>query len=160
MERWLTIEDFPDYEVSDQGQIRNASGHILGQYDNGGGTIQVVMYRDRKPCARAVNRLVAVTFIGYETKEFVPMHIDGDKTNNCADNLVWKPRWFAQRMALQKNKSRPRDKRQIKINETGEVFENALECAKHIQGIEDYVISAAQAPTTTYKGLTFSFVYN
>lgn len=158
MERWAPIEDFPGYEISDQGRVRGLNGGILGIYDNGHGTRQVTLRRDGKNNIRAINRLVAIAHIGFEDRDYVPMHIDGDATNNCADNLVWKPRWFAQRQTRQRSKTVASDTRGIYIEETGESYPNALACAKALGGLEDMVLIAAQSRDTTYMGMNFRFL--
>lgn len=161
MERWAPIEDFPGYEVSDHGRVRNSSGRILGIYDNGGGTLQVTLRRDGRNNARAVNRLVAIAHISFEDYDHTPMHIDGDATNNHADNLVWKPRWFANRQTRQRNRTVAMDTRGIIIEGDGiradQHYENALECAREIGGLEEMVLIAAQSRNTSYMGMNFRF---
>ena len=161
MEHWLDIEDFNDYEVSDKGRIRNANtGRQLGIYDNGHGVLQVVMKRNRQAVCRSVHRLVASAFIHPAPDDSVPMHIDDDWTNNSADNLVWKPRWFAVKRTKQAMRSYPRDMRPIFMVKTGGIYSNALECAKMIGGLEDLVLLTAQNEYgATYLGSQFEF-YN
>lgn len=161
MEDWRTIEGFEQYEVSDEGRVRNASTlRILGQYDNGKGYQQVVMQKDGKNVARAVHRLVANAYLGEEDRNHIPMHIDDDLSNNRAENLVWKPRWFATERRKQKRAQRPADYRPIRIRQTGEIFENSLECAKAIDGSESMILLSAKTSNVTYKGLNFEFIRN
>ncbi len=159
MENWEPIEDFPGYEVSDQGNVRNASNlYCLGVYDNGGGYLQVVMRKEGRNAARAVHRLVANAFHGEEPRDYIPVHIDGDKTNNTIENLTWKPRWFSMKQNKQKRQEYPKDSRKIHMHKTNQIFDNALECAEAIGGLEEMVLIAAQSANTRYMGSDFSFI--
>lgn len=159
MEAWGKIEDFPPYEVSDEGRIRNAdTGKQLGIYDNGHGVLQVVLRRGGCNHARAVHRLVATTFFDPAPYDCVPMYRDGDHYNNRASNLVWKPRWFAVKWTKQGHAT-PTDFRRIRVVRTGVVYENSLECAKAIGGLEELVLLTAQSLwRTSYMGHHFEFL--
>jgi len=164
VEHWLPIEDFPSYEISSEGRVRNVdTDHILSIHPNGRGIYQVVMYRDGRPNARAVHKLVANAFVETESRNYrgddVPVHIDGDRSNNCADNLMWKPLWLAMQRTRQRNRVRPIDNRPVMVVDTGDIYENSLECARAIDGLEELVLNTAMAgPTTTYMGLRIEFV--
>lgn len=159
MEEWAPIEGFENYEVSDEGRIRNEnSGHILKQFPNGHDIIQVVMYRDGKNHARAVHKLVAHAFTEVGPEGTVPMHRDGDKRNCRADNLEWKDRWFVHKLTMQRKRTVPRDPRGILMLSTGVVYPNALVCANEINGLEELVLITAQNPhRATYMGSQFEF---
>ena len=85
---WKTITDFPLYEVSDAGEVRNVvTGKMLKGGLNSHGYPRVMLYPGRK--RMSVHRLVAVCFIeNPENKPFVD-HIDRDRTNNRITNLRW-----------------------------------------------------------------------
>lgn len=160
MEHWRTIEDFPSYEVSDRGGIRRGdSGRVLGTYDNGHGIRQVVIRRDNRSYARAVHRLVAEAFLDPAPEDCVPMFRDGDWNNIHPDNLVWKTRSFAVQWTLQGKRTIPRDNRRVLHVKSGVLYNNSLECAKDLGGLEDLVILTAQSLwQTTYMGSRFEFV--
>lgn len=96
-ERWKQIENFEDYEVSNLGRIRSSKfGWILALNENQSGLIQVGLMRDGEQKHRSVPLLVAKAFIPQPSGPFdTPINLDGDRHNNCVDNLVWRPRWFA-----------------------------------------------------------------
>lgn len=160
MEQWVQIEDFPGYEVSNLGKVRNEhTGYELGLYDNGRGFKQVVMQRDKRNNARAVHKLVANAFLDPAPEGCVPMHVDRDRDNNTVDNLEWKPLWFVVKHTAQSRQTEPTDHRQILQVKTGVVFENALECARAIGGLENLVILTAQSKFgATYKGSAYQFL--
>lgn len=163
MEEWTAIEDFPDYEVSNRGRIRNASsGRVLGTYDNGHGVTQVVMRRGGRAHARAVHRLVASAFLHPAPHEdAVPMFINGDWSDIRPENLIWKPRWFAMKHTCQSKRTAPRDTRPVRMIKTMKEYNNSLECAKDIGGLEELVILTAQnRHGATYMGSAFEFIYD
>ena len=96
-ERWTPIEHFLDYEVSDQGRIRSRlTDRILSLNPNQFGVIQVGMMRDSEQRHRSVPLLVAKAFLPEPGGAFdTPINLDGDRTNNAVENLLWRPRWFA-----------------------------------------------------------------
>ena len=98
MEEWREIRDFPGYSVSDQGHIRNdETGRILALLRNQQGLYYVGLSKNLVQHKRSVPLLVAEAFLPeppYETFD-TPINLDGDRHNNSANNLEWRPRWFA-----------------------------------------------------------------
>lgn len=87
MSVWKTITDYPNYEVSDAGEVRNVrTGRVLKPVLKDG-YHRVMVYPDKK-CIY-VHRLVAMHFI--ENPENKPMvdHIDRNRANNHVSNLRW-----------------------------------------------------------------------
>ena len=85
---WKAITDYPNYEVSDAGEVRNViTGKVLKGARSRDGYHKVVLCPGMKDMR--VNRLVALHFI--ENPENKPMvdHIDRDKLNNHVSNLRW-----------------------------------------------------------------------
>lgn len=89
-EEWRDIEDYPNYEVSNIGRVRNKNtGRILSQNDNGCGYLHVSLWKDGKGCSKYVHRLVGEAFIpNPENKETIN-HKDLQPYNNFVDNLEW-----------------------------------------------------------------------
>ena len=87
MSVWKTITDYPNYEVSDAGEVRNViTGKVRKAGLNGRGYPQVKLPGGK---TMTIHRLVASHYI--ENSENKPMvdHIDRDKTNNHVSNLRW-----------------------------------------------------------------------
>ena len=98
MERWRTLAEFPNYEVSDLGKVRRRTGgkgvragRVLRPQKHPGGYVCVKLYKgSRKAWARTVHALVAATWLPPKpTPAHEVDHVDDDKRNNAASNLEW-----------------------------------------------------------------------
>ena len=89
---WKTITEANNYEVSNQGDIRNKTTHkILKGRINKSGYYQVSIKINNinKFCNRYIHRLVAQYFIPNNENKREVNHKDGNKLNNNSDNLEW-----------------------------------------------------------------------
>lgn len=85
-EFWLPIKDFPNYEVSTEGRVRNVkTGKILSLKRNH----QVRLWTNRQCFYKYIARLVLETFLRPPNITDAIIHIDGDKANNCLSNIDW-----------------------------------------------------------------------
>lgn len=96
-EKWHELEEFPDYAVSNFGEISNIkTGMPRKTSINQQGIVKISMYQGRELITRSVAPLVAEAFCDGQSDLFnTPIHLDGDRENCRADNLMWRPRWFA-----------------------------------------------------------------
>ena len=108
MENWKDIENYKGiYQVSDKGQVRTIPGKTTVRMFNGrkivrhwkgrtlkqktdkGGYKRVTLWKSRASKQFLVHRLVCAAFhANYENLPDVN-HIDGNPSNNNADNLEW-----------------------------------------------------------------------
>jgi hypothetical protein len=92
MKEWKTINDFSNYEVSTEGEIRNISSkYILKGRKSKSGYYQVSIKNDITKTFKNqyIHRLVASAFTqNVEDKKEVN-HKDGNKLNNHVSNLEW-----------------------------------------------------------------------
>ena len=97
IEKWKTIKDFPDYMVSDQGNIksfkkwRGTKERILEPGKDSHGYLYVNLHKNGKQNHRSIHRLVLEAF---EPKKDMDKsecnHKDGNKERNIyPDNLEW-----------------------------------------------------------------------
>ena len=135
MEKWVPINDFPEYEVSDEGRIRNIkTGRIMKSSVNSRGYSQVCLRSNKQQYTKRVHRLVADAFHDKDRNDLDVNHIDGNKQNNKMSNLEFCSRKenieHAYRTGL---KEEPR-KTKVRIIETGEVYDSLVACSKAIGG--------------------------
>ena len=86
------IEGFPGYWVNSYGRVwSDKSKKWLVPRPNYKGYLIVCLYRDGKKINKSIHRLVAEAFVPNDdpAHKTTVDHIDGDKTNNRADNLQW-----------------------------------------------------------------------
>jgi len=78
------------YLVSREGKVFSlVTNKWLKARSAGKGYQAVMLYKDKKGKNFSVHRLVAQAFIEPVPGKTCINHIDGDKTNNCVENLEW-----------------------------------------------------------------------
>ena len=87
---WKICKNYPDYEVSTFGEIRNKENkNVLKiRYNNRGYSI-VDLYKDKKRHTVLVHREVAFAFLEKHKSANQINHKDGNKSNNIVSNLEW-----------------------------------------------------------------------
>lgn len=90
MERYILINGYENYAVSNYGNVKNIrTGKILKPINTPTGYLTVTLSKNNKKHTFRIHRLVAIYFIDNpENKEQVN-HIDGNKHNNAVCNLEW-----------------------------------------------------------------------
>jgi len=89
-EIWKIILDFPNYEISNLGNIRNINTkYILKPTKNNSGYLRVNLYRNKYIKTLYVHRIVAITFIENIEKKPTINHINKNPSDNRVTNLEW-----------------------------------------------------------------------
>lgn len=89
-EIWKVIEEYPNYEVSNFGRVRNLKSNKLLKFDlYEQGYYRVQLFKNNKKKNKRVHRLVALSFIQQIPNKPDVNHKDGNKLNNHVDNLEW-----------------------------------------------------------------------
>jgi hypothetical protein len=146
VDEWLPVEGFPGYSINAFGQVRrDDSGRILIPRFNQDGVPYVGMMRGWKQCTRSLPRLVARAFLNRPNDIFdTPVQIDGNRSNCRADNLMWRPRWYAvlyNRQFDEERYDRPIDAPiQTADEQINEVFPNSLAAACRFGLLEREVV--------------------
>jgi len=92
IEEWrrVVVPDIDyDYEVSNLGNVRNASTKKLMTQSIRAGYKSVGLSKNNKEIKYRINQLIGLTFIPNPNNCPVVNHIDGDKFNNNVTNLEW-----------------------------------------------------------------------
>lgn len=94
LEEYKILREFPKYEVSNYGNIRNIHTKILKYvHKHSTGYVLVQFKKDRKTYTRKMHRMVAELFVknstGLPTADLVVKHKDNNKSNNYFKNLEW-----------------------------------------------------------------------
>lgn len=93
MEIWKTVDDTNNMiEISNMGRVRSwlrGTPYILKCQKDSKGYLRVRITINRQKMSHKIHRLVAKAFI--ENPNDLPQvnHKDGDKSNNCVENLEW-----------------------------------------------------------------------
>ena len=88
MELWVDIEDFPNYQVSNKGRVRNKrNGYILKPFADRYGYLRLSIGNTDNVY---IHKLVCQAFNGNPPNyNYQINHIDSNRQNNCASNLEW-----------------------------------------------------------------------
>ena len=94
-ETWKPISGYEGlYEVSNLGNVRslkraNTNGRVLKQGWRPNGYLIVSLSKNNRQKTKLTHRLVAEAFIPNPNRLSEVNHKDGNKENNCVDNLEW-----------------------------------------------------------------------
>lgn len=160
MEHWEIIGDFPDFEVSYEGNIRRVGAtKLCMQSSNDRGIIKVNLVRDFQFYTRSVARIVCRTFHGEPQEGEVVLYRDNDPSNVHGDNLFWSSRGNGWEMSHQRNRTDPMRNQPIERIRTGEIYDNSLDCANAVGGIEKTIVYCAGDPMNRfYRGSNYRWV--
>ena len=88
--KWKPLKDYPQYEISEEGFVRNNKNQLMQWHDNGKGYKYVRLRKKNKTKNCLVHRLVMFTFSEQTNYLYTDInHKDGNKSNNHVSNLEW-----------------------------------------------------------------------
>lgn len=161
-ENWTRIEEFPSYNVSDQGRVvRWTTGREVRQSFTKDGHVKIGLVLNGIQYQRSLGPLVAEAFVEGQTPTFdTPIHLDGNQANNRADNLVWRPRWFAWKYARQFYEIDISDVRRPVIEVNSEIIYSNMVDAAIVNGLlfKDVFLSIVEKLPTFPTWQTFDFL--
>lgn len=140
---WRPVQGFPGYSINPLGQVRrNANGNLLHARFNEYGVPYVGLMREWQQCIRSLPRLVALAFLDKPTEIFdTPIQLDGNPRNCSADNLMWRPRWYAVKYKRQFKERYPKQINEpVRSVHEGERFKNSFQAACRYGLLEEEVV--------------------
>ena len=89
MEEWKDVDGYCGlYQVSSNGRVKRGD-RILKNQTCTNRYLAVSLSKNGKVKQFRIHRLVALAFIGKENNKEQVNHKDGNRKNNCVDNLEW-----------------------------------------------------------------------
>lgn len=173
IERWKDIKGFSNYQVSSLGRIRKnrytdrdnnvRKPKIISQVLNKNGYYYVTLIdTEGKHHFKIVHRLVAAAFCGRPKEKAKVRHIDGNMTNNNADNLRWNAPVEIDEEKVKKQSSGWR-KSVVQIDaKTGEIiatYKSQIEAAKAV-GVSQSNLSRAVRWNIMAGGFYWRYIIN
>lgn len=131
---WVVLPDHQGHEVNAEGQIRNVkSGKLLDTSVNQHGIwyASIKNTTTRSYENKSVAKLVASAFCeGQSPSNNTVLHLDGDRNNRRASNLMWSTRWHAMAYHDEINRADHDLRRRVQLFESGRIFRNVVDAAK------------------------------
>lgn len=156
-ELWAEIDGFPNYIVSNYGEVRNRyTNKKLRPRENSKGYMRVVLMRAGHAKEFYVHRLVGRGFFGEFRRTAHISHVNGDKRNNLVNNLKLRGGTRNQ-TGNGTNKPGPKSRR-IRIVETEEVFKSVRDCARYIGGDYSSIYKCLRGEHSNHLGYTFEYL--
>jgi hypothetical protein len=102
IELWQPIADAPGYSVSTTGRVQKDGWREMSSRQLVDGTRTVTLTVNHEQQIFVLRRLVAAAFCSVpDVNCDSVIHLNGDFNDCEADNLAWRPRWFAWRYTRQ-----------------------------------------------------------
>lgn len=166
-ETWMDVYDFPMYQVSDQGKVRNKRTHKIksAHYDNDGYlkvTLMNIINGNKKTSRKTVHRLVAESFLGGPHPDLQVNHKNGVKDDNRVVNLEWctgsENVKHAYATGIRKPSGGRGTIRPVRVTELNTVYPNLHECAKAIGSNSGNLSHYLHENKDTIKGYHVEYV--
>lgn len=154
---WLKVPNWEEYEVDENGKVRNIlTGNTIVGDINSAGYQRVCFYRGKSKKRFFRHRLVAELFIDNPDNLPEVNHKDGNKNNNSVSNLEWSDRTHNEREA--RRTLIKEYKPYIVYFENGniQIYEFAVDLANNIGVTKRTVLNYLQGKSKGYvnRGIT------
>jgi lambda repressor-like predicted transcriptional regulator len=93
MEEWRKISEFPNYSVSNFGNVMNTKTNKIMKLNIKSGYYHVSLVNELTRKIFKVHRLLAIAFIENPENKLQVNHKDKNKLNNNVSNLDWNTRF-------------------------------------------------------------------
>lgn len=154
-EQWAPIDGFPNYAVSNWGNVINLNtGRLLTPRMDGYRNCRVLLYYKGHSAERLIHHLVAAAFMSNYAEGVSIKHVDNDNANNHVLNL----RFRKDRGLGQYREKQPEVRhRRIRVVNTGQVFRTVGDVARYLQADSSNIYKVLRGERTNYRGLQFEY---
>jgi hypothetical protein len=152
---WGEVEGFPDYGVSNYGEVKNLRfDRLLRPRVNSYGYLRVALRQDGRTYEKLVHQLVAQVFISGWHQGVIVKHNDEDHSNNEVTNLR-----LVGGIRLGHFKDHPNLSpiRHLRIIETGQVFRSVSNAARYLECDRSTIYKVLRGDRETHLGYTFEY---
>lgn len=154
---WRYIPHYPDYAVSDLGDVANIKrSRYLNYIEDDRGYARVTLYNRDGSRKFYVHRLVAQAFLKGYDDDIKVEHRNGVNYDNRAENLrliMPKP------TRLRIDDPDYLESKYVRVVETGEIYRNAYACAHALNTHPSNIYKVLNGRAKSHRGLTFEY-YN
>ena len=165
-EIWKTVEDAPNYEVSNLGNVRHRQRKQNLKLANNKGYLRFNCIVNGEHKYFLVHRCVAKAFLDNPQNYPCVNHKDENKTNNCVDNLEWCSHQYNSNYgtAIQRSAEKrrgqltPTTSMPVYCVELDKTFISIREAAREL-GIDNSCIAkCCKGKVKTYKGYHWEYI--
>lgn len=153
---WAQVEGYPDYAVSNTGQVSSLKTHKILKPHKNEGYLRVMFYHEGKRHMHYVHRLVAAAFLGDYSPERRIKHISPNRLDNRVENLVietgGKSRYLPHKTDHEMWGQR------VRVIETGVIYQTVRTCARHIKGDYSTIYACLRGTRKSHLGFTFEYL--
>lgn len=161
-ETWIEIEGYPNYAVSNDGQVMNViTDTVLSLRPNDRGYLRVRLSNEGTVREFYVHKLVGRAFFNFPLEEQT-IHYDGDQYNNSISNLRLRKRIQMDTgtrplRGMERSEYHRQWGKRIIIIETAEVFRTVRDCANYINGDYSSIYACLRGDRRSHRGYTFEY---
>ena len=151
--------DFPNYSVSEDGEIRNSKGKIIkGEISNNGYRRVSLSNDDIKHKKMSVHRLVAETYIPNPHNYPEVNHKNENKLDNRVSNLEWCSTLDNLNHSRVIEKASVAKFRKVKCVTTGKIYNSIKEASDELGLYHSNIVACCNGRRATCGGLEWEYV--
>ena len=158
---WKTIRDFPNYEVSETGQVRIKETQVIRKNQiQHTGYEAILLSKDGRRKLCSIHRLVAEAFLENPDNLPVVNHKDENKLNNHVDNLEWCTHKY--NVHYSNSQQRASESRKLKIIciELNKIYDSCKDAALELKVPRSSICHVLKGKRNHTHGYHFSYLHS